>query len=308
MTQRKPNFFIVGAPKCGTTALYTYLKTHPDVFMSPMKEPHYFATDFDMPRLARYQTEEAYMDLFQLAGDKKRVGEASVWYLYSRKAAQNIAEFAPDAKIIIMLRNPVDMLYSLHGQLLYGNVENLESFEEALHAEEDRKAGHRIPDTNTIMPEALYYSEIVRFAEQVQRFYDAFGEDQVKVILFDDFKRDVETVFRETLEFLEIDPAFQTDLGVVNSHRVVRNRRIQKTVHRLLEMDWYRMQFLPRVRKFFPASVRRSVNNAIISTHSDIRKRDPLDAEIKQRLQKRFQPEVDALGELLNRDLSHWYA
>src|SRR5438093_1590857 len=111
---RLPTFFIVGAPRCGTTALYTYLRQHPDLFLPENKEPHFFGSDLYHPGFVRNLDE--YLSLFLEAGNKKRAGEASVWYLYSRNAAAEIMAFCPSARIIAMLRNPVDMMYSNYCQ------------------------------------------------------------------------------------------------------------------------------------------------------------------------------------------------
>src|SRR3989339_415720 len=136
---RKPDFFIVGAPKSGTTAMCTYLKQHPEIFMPEKKESHFFGTDLNSPRFIR--DKKIYLSLFSKAKDERRVGESSVWYLYSKKAASEIKEFSPSASIIIMLRNPVDMLYSQHSQFLYNGNEDIACFEEALNAEQDRRRG-----------------------------------------------------------------------------------------------------------------------------------------------------------------------
>lgn len=139
--------------------------------MCPRKDSTFFGSDLnfkntimlppDMFRVDR----ETYLSWFKDVKDAKRMGEASVWYLYSKKAAEQIKEFSPEAQIIIMLRNPVDMLYSLHGQFLYDLNKDIEDFEEALKAEEDRKRWLRIPST-AYLPEALYYREVARFSEQ----------------------------------------------------------------------------------------------------------------------------------------------
>src|SRR3972149_11450918 len=117
-----PNFFIVGAPKCGTTAMYTYLKQHPEVFMSDLKELHFFGTDHHRINYTPY-TKEQYLSFFDGAGDKRRIGEASTSYLYSERAAVEIKEFNPFARIIIMLRNPVDVMYAYHHTNLSGGFE-----------------------------------------------------------------------------------------------------------------------------------------------------------------------------------------
>ena len=142
-----PNFFIVGAPKCGTTALYAYLAQHPDVFMSDPKEPHYFGSDLDF-RYRRRPSDQQYRSYFAGAGDRRRIGEGSVWYLYSECAADEIGQAVPDARIIVMLRDPVEMIPSLHSQFVYNGHEDL-ALADALAAEEDRAQGRRIPPTPT---------------------------------------------------------------------------------------------------------------------------------------------------------------
>jgi hypothetical protein len=138
----KPNFFIIGAPKSGTTSLANYLSAHPEVHFSDPKEPKYFHSDFHPEH--RYALDEGgYLGCFD-PGEMSRcsaVGEGTVWYLYSEVAVSRILEFNPEARLIAMLRNPVDLAYSLHSQLLYGGHENLESFEEAWRAQEDRAQG-----------------------------------------------------------------------------------------------------------------------------------------------------------------------
>ena len=132
-SMRKPDFFIVGAPKCGTTAMYQWLDAHPEVFV-PVKEIHYFGADLDHRRPE--VSAERYNGLFEPASTAhKAVGDVGVWYLMSETAAQEIHAYNPDARIIIMLRRPAQMLYSLHSQLLYSGEEDIADFGEALAAE-----------------------------------------------------------------------------------------------------------------------------------------------------------------------------
>ena len=168
-----PNFFIVGAPQCGTTALHAYLAQHPDVFMSDPKEPHYFGSDLDF-RYRRRPNEEQDRSYFTNAGDRSRIGEASVWYLYSECAADEIWEAVPDARIIVMLRDPVEMIPSLHSQFVYNGHEDL-PLSEALEAEEDRAAGRRIPPEANF-PRGLLYRRVATYAPQLARYLDRFGQ------------------------------------------------------------------------------------------------------------------------------------
>lgn len=148
LTVKKPNFFIVGAPKCGTSAMYHYLGQHPDIFipntadaiehaLGGKKEFHYFGSDLPFSRLSR----DAYLAHFAQAKNEKRLRECSVFYLYSQRASAEIKCFSPNASIIIMLRNPVDMIHAWHAQLVYWGNEDAADFDTALKLESDRQQG-----------------------------------------------------------------------------------------------------------------------------------------------------------------------
>ena len=149
-----------------------YLSQHPEVFVPGIKEVHFFGSDLHFTKGA-LRDEGAYRALFAGATEPRR-GEASVWYLYSRTAAKEIHAFSPDAKVIVMLRNPADMLYSQHSQFLYNGNEDITDFREALAAEPERRAGRRIPASAHLV-EGLFYSETVKYAEQLERYFDIFG-------------------------------------------------------------------------------------------------------------------------------------
>ena len=152
---RRPDFFIVGAPKCGTTAMNDYLKDHPELFIPARKKLHFFGSDLELRRSRRITTQE-YLSYFALARAEKRLGEASVWYLYSQRAAAEIKAFSPAARIIIMLRNPVDMMYSMHSQRLYSGKQDIRDFAEALEVEEERRQGLRPYQNNFDVKGASY--------------------------------------------------------------------------------------------------------------------------------------------------------
>ena len=162
----RPNLFLVGAPKSGTTALATYLGEHPDVFMAPW-ELNYFGTDLNfltvtgMPSRIRL---EDYLSTFSSHGGERYRGDHSVFYLYSCEAAREIQDFAPDARIVVVLRNPVDQMYSQHSELLYQGDENIRDFGAALEAEKDRSLGRRIPP-GCRKPFALQYRAVARLSQ-----------------------------------------------------------------------------------------------------------------------------------------------
>lgn len=223
----RPNFFIVGAPKCGTTAMNDFLAQHPDIFIPETKEVHFFGRDLHFSKGA-LRDPEAYAALFEGATQPLR-GEASVWYLFSKTAAEEIHTYNPDAKIIIMLRHPADMLYSQHSQFLFNGNEDIEDFAAALAAESDRKAGRRVPKS-AHLPEGLLYSETVRYAEQVARYFARFGRERVHVILYDDFRTDLPGTYRQTLQFLGVRDDFTPAFGVVNPNKRARSKLLREFV------------------------------------------------------------------------------
>jgi hypothetical protein len=209
---KKPNLLIVGQPKSGTTALHQFLGQHPEIYMASIKEPHFFCHDFHTESDRYHQTrlffdfrkEDAYLKLFAQADSAKIAGESSTNYLYSQVAAQTIYNFNPEAKIIIILREPATFLYSLHSHYVKFTEENEENLTKALALESVRKSGKSLSPRVT-SPSYLYYSERIKYYEQVKRYYDLFEPAQIKVILFEDFKNDNEKVYREILDFLQVD-------------------------------------------------------------------------------------------------------
>jgi hypothetical protein len=292
----RPDFFIVGAPRCGTTALYVYLRQHPQVFMPEHKEPMYFGAD--LTQLHERLSERDYLALFTGATDGQRVGEASTWYLCSESAASEIAHFAPDAQIVIMLRNPVDVMYSLHRELVFYRGEPIDDFEEALAAEEDRRQGRRLGPSRR--PEALFYRRTVRFADQVQRYLETFGPERVKTILFDDFVADTPAEYAKVLRFLRVDDAFRPEFLRVNESKLPRNRGLQALVVR---PPGPLARLVPIIRRF---PLAHQVRAAILSLNSRAEKRPAMSIELRRRLTLELAPEVDRLGEMIGRDLSAW--
>ncbi len=200
MTAAWPDFYIVGAPKAGTTSLYEYLAAHPDVFLPDRKELLLFGSDLDVRNRRRW-TADDLPELYGSAPAGSTRGLAYVWYLYSREAAREIAEVRPDARIVIALRDPVAALYALHSEFVYDGNEDIADFTAALEAEPDRCAGRRIPG-DAHFPAGLCYRATVRYAEQVERYLERFGADRVHVLLFDDLIADPEGTGAAVVRFL----------------------------------------------------------------------------------------------------------
>jgi hypothetical protein len=297
----KPNFFIVGAPKCGTTALFEYLRSHPGIFLPRVKEPHFFATD--LGSYPAIKTLDAYQALFQGAGPHQpRIGEASVYYLRSTTAAANIRQYQPDARLIAMFRNPVDMLHSFHSQLLYVAEETVEDFETAWRMQERRAAGLDLP-RGSRGAFLLQYRELGRFGTQVERVLASFPPSQLKVILFDDFAADPRRVYNEVITFLGLPRDDRAEFPRINDNKRAR-------------VTWLR-NFLrkppPVVRDTY-RSIKRTVGGArmdafktaIVRRNTVREHRSPLSPAFRAELVEVFRDEVALLSRLLDRDLGHW--
>lgn len=208
----RPNLFIVGAPKCGTTAWVEYLGSHPDIFFAEMKEPHHFSRDF--PKWNFISDLDEYLSLFSESGNARVIGEGSVRYLYSKVAAREIRKFNPAAKILIFLRSQEDFLPSLHNQQLYNRDESIEDFSLAW-----RLSGQRSVDTIPSCcrePSFLDYAAMGRFHEQVERYYDVFPPEQIRVITFAEWVSDPRPVYLQILDFLGLEDDGRTTFAPVN--------------------------------------------------------------------------------------------
>lgn len=294
---KRPDFFIVGAAKCGTTAMHEYLSGHPQIFMPFHKEPNYFGSD--LQRRYGRMSEADYLALFRDAAPDQRVGEASTWYLYSRTAAREIREFSPDADIIIMLRNPVDRMYAQHSQSVFTCQEVIRDFGEALAAEEDRRRGQRLPP-GPIRVENLFYRESSRFADQVGRYLEVFGRERVHVILLDDLRQEPLGVYRRTLEFLDVATDFQPDFRPANVNKRLRSTALQRLV---FDPPGPIRRLIPRLRRY---PVVHRLRGAVVGLNSRVAQRSDMDPDLRRRLQAEFAPDVERLGALIGRDLSHW--
>ena len=301
---KKPNLFIVGNPKSGTTALHFFLEQHPDIFMSRPKEVHYFCMDFHelsdafhgkkTKAFYEFRNLTDYLRLFSKARGKKAVGEASVGYLYSRVAAKEIYKFNPNAKIIIMLREPVSFLYSLHAQYVNETAENVEDFWEALAAEKDRLKGKNIP-RRTRCPSYLYYHQRIKYAEQIGRYLEEFPKKHVKIIIFDDFKKDNAKVYQEVLDFLDVDMSFVHDFKKVHESKLPRFKSLNYV---------FRNPYLKNIPKcILPARFYDKVQLKFQAMLMKPARRKPIDPKLRKQLMKRFKPEVEELSKLLKRNI-----
>ena len=226
---KKPNLFIIGAPKCGTTAWYEYLRRHPEISFSEKKEPHYFSKDFPDFRWAK--TEQEYLDLFRDLPDTQYVGEASVMYLYSKVAIQNVFNFNPDAKILIFVRSYEKFFQSYHSQIFMMHDESVEDLREAWRLQQDRARGEFIP-SNCRDSAFLQYKEVGKFGDQIERVLKTFPREQVKITVFEDWVSDPKKTYAEFMDFLGLENDGFNDFRQVNVKRKNRSHWLDQFIHR----------------------------------------------------------------------------
>jgi hypothetical protein len=304
---RVPDFFIVGHAKSGTTALYEMLREQPQIFMPHMKEPWFFASDmrprFPPPRSGRApETIEEYLQLFARARPGQIAGEASSSYLWSRTAAAAIAEVAPRARIIAILREPASFLRSLHLQLLQTHVESVQDFRRAIELEVERRQGRRIP-RRSYRPQLLQYADHVRYVEQLRRYERLFAAEQILVLIYDDFRADNVATVRRVLHFLGIADTLPVRPVDSNPTVRVRHQGLDDLVHAVStgRSPAYRVA-QTALKAVAPRRLRRG---ALKLTKSRVVEGEPgpVDEAFMRELRMRFKDEVVALSEHLGRDL-----
>lgn len=298
-----PNAFIVGAPKSGTTALGTYLHAHPEVFVAA-KELSYFATDLEFRTRKGERLRvpwEDYLAWFAGHEDVKYRVDRSVFYLYSEQAAAEIHRFDPSARIVAMLRNPVDQMHAEHSEMRYQGEEDIADFADALAAEADRRRGRRIP-AGCKHAFGLYYRDLTRYASQLERYFSVFGRDQVHVVVFDDLRDDPAGTYRGVLEFLGIDVSHRPELTAVNANKEVRSTALLRTLRTTSPGIRGLGRFLVP-----SAGARARLRRRLHSLNTAERPRRPLPAELRRVLALELEPEVERLEALLGRRLPAWH-
>jgi hypothetical protein len=309
---RVPDFFIVGHAKCGTTALYEMLRRHPEIFMPDFKEPMFFARNPDVSPSSdhvtfqqtgrRTETLADYLALFAPAAPGQRAGEASTFYLWSHEAPARIAAAQPDARIIAILREPASFLHSLHMQMLQNQAESERDLLRAIALEDNRRRGLDIP-RHSYWPQALMYSERVRYVEQMRRYHAVFAPEQVLVLIYEDFRRDNEGTLRRVLRFLDVDESAPLTVMEANPSVNVRAVRLDAMVREVREG---RTGSSRAVRQAVRALTTQRLREGVLYP---LRRRlvygasQAPDAGLMAELRHRFKGEVVALSEYLDRDL-----
>jgi sulfotransferase family protein len=278
-TTQWPNLFVVGVMRGGTTTLWGYLERHPEIFMSPVKEPHFF-TKAGVRRAPRYATEKAYLGLFTGASERIR-GEASASYFTDGDSPAAIKRVSPDAKILVILRDPVERAHS-HYWHAVNNGHETRTFAEVVR---DELAGLRPDGAETYVRRGFY-------SEPLRRYLDHFG-DNVHVLFLEELSRAPTTIMRQVFAFLEVDPGAAEDLVVErrNEFRVPRGR-FAGQIHRSRRLRGTAARLVPR-------RLRPSVERALFATGA----RPAMPAESRALLADVYASDEDALQAILGRPL-----
>ena len=296
-----PNFLIFGVQKAGTTSIYSYLEQHPQVYTSPRKETDFFCRDLaqplseDEPRLTRggrkrILTIEDYESLFSGVTNEVAIGEASPNYLFRHEnAVAGITRYVPEAKLIAILRNPVERAYSdylMHVRQVVGNRKPL-----AQQVAESAKSSHTLLKG--------------RYYEGIKHFLETFGSEQVKIFLYDDLRKDSTGLMRQVYEFIGVDPDFEVDTGrKQQTAQVPKNQ----SIHQLLQTNNPVRQLAGSVlRKVMPEERRQKLRSRLIAANSTGKDGLPLSTEDRQLLENYYRDDVRQLQDLLERDLSRWF-
>lgn len=293
-----PNFILIGAQKAGTTAIAHYLEQHPQVFMSPSKEPGFFAFEGNLPNFkgpgdqslySKIITNlEDYSKLFETATNEIAIGEATTWYLYSQHAADNIKYHTPDAKLIAILRNPIDRAYSAYMHAVRDNREML-PFEEALEAEHQRiTAGWEY---------LWHYQAIGRYAEQLERYYALFPAEQIQIYLYDDLQSKPERLVHDIFQFLNVDPGFQPP---VFTRLNISGKKKSKAIDQLLNDKNPLKQAL---KPLLPIRFRKQLADQVRTFNYQ---KSECPDKIRIRLHNQLKDDILRTQDLIGRDLSHW--
>jgi hypothetical protein len=298
-----PNFFVIGAPKAGTTALYACLKQHPDIYMSPVKEPHFFTYEGAVPIFAgpagaslwrvAVRRPRNYMLLFADVQEQTAIGEASASYLGSPHAPKRIKQYVPHAKIIVLLRQPAERAYSNYQYLRSHGVEPVGDFAQVLALENDRQKEGWYP--------FYFYREGGYYYDKLCRYFEIFPRDQIKVYLYDDWSTEPRALLSDLFRFLGVDESYEPELKRSNVTRVPRSRRFHHVASHPGCLD-------PVLSSILPHSVCKWVSATLkdLDDKHNLVPPSPIDPLVRRKLTDEYREDILKTQDLIGRDLTHW--
>ncbi|MBK8443071.1 MAG: sulfotransferase domain-containing protein [Sphingobacteriales bacterium] len=283
-----PNFLIIGAAKSGTSSLYIYLREHPEIFMSPVKETRFFSVmnqniDFNDPASAvvwkgTVSNFEDYKKLFDGVKKEKAIGEASPLYMHTPEAAQNIKSIVPDTKIIACLRQPVERAYSHYWHFVKLGFEKNPTFEAAIADDAQRNYAE--------------YLQLGLYYKMLKRYYDIFDHDKIRIYLYEDLSKDPKSLLKDMFRFLEVDDSFMPNVEMkYNTFAAKREKNIPSAS---TSTGWLQ-HFTSLFKKNPPAAV------AAPQPQKPRLSEDTFNNTIVY-----FKEDIQQLQNLLGRDLSQW--
>ena len=295
-----PNFLIIGAAKAGTTALHGYIKQHPQVYLSHTKETNFFALenqplnftgpgDDEAVNTFSVTSLEEYKAQYDGVTDEVALGEASPLYLYSERAPERIAHYVPDVKIIAILRHPAERAYASFLHLIRDDRESLRDFAQALREEDERvEAGYE---------HIWHYRRLGFYYEQLERYYERFSAENIKVYLQEDLKHNADELFRDLFKFLGVDPTFKPDTSL--KHNVSGVPKNQALHSFLAKPNWFKSTF----KHLIPNTMRHKL---VTNVRQGNLAKPPLDPQVKAELIELYREDTLKLQDLIGRDLSSW--
>lgn len=289
-----PDFFIIGAPKCGTTTLYHWLQEHPGIFKPKSKEPHFFAQNLS-DKYCRVRNKDEYLSLFDGKVQDQICGEASVLYCFFPESIKKILEFNPKAKFIYMLRNPVAMAISYHGQLLVNLEEDQKEFEKAWSLQKDRQKGESIPKTSKD-PCLLEYAKVCALGRHMKQIVEIVPKNQRMFVLLEDMATNPSKKYREILKFLETHDDGRIDFSKSNEAAGIRSTFLQQ----LSFSQSVPLKITKSIlKKVIPVSFLQKMNRTQ-------RKKPSLSWDFQRELLNTFEADIKIIEEITGKDLSHW--
>ena len=293
----KANIFIVGAPKCGTTTLSAMLNGHSNIQLSHPKEPMYFCSDLDI--LAGHMDGNDYFKRFFKSDARiNNYVDASALYLYSKQAASSIHAYNPSAKIIVILRNPVEQAHAFHAELLRNGNEDVSDFKTAWNLIPRRKNGEDLPK-NVLEPSLLFYDDIIQYATQLHRFVELFGSENIKVLLFEEFFHSPKKGIQDLMTFLEL-PFEDSMLNIekMNANTEIKSFLINSLFNnkKLTRHPVYKL-----MRTSFGGGL--GIQKKINALNRVNKARPALDAETIFCVKSSFEGQIDDLSKLIQTDL-----
>lgn len=290
-----PNFLLIGAAKCGTTSLAHYLDQHPEIFMSPEKEPRFFAEEFHTKfangpvrkgSIRPIMTLSEYELLFQDVTTEKAIGEASTEYIFFEETPKRIKALIPDVKLIAVLRNPIERAFSAYCYQRRDSVETL-SFEQALEDEDRRRKEYWRP--------GWLYKTAGYYYQQVSRYYEFFEPDQFRIYLFEELNQYPMEMLKDIFMFLEVNSSFQGDLSRKNISEIPKNADLNYLLSN-------QSPFYP-LREYIPEPVKKLLRE--VKNKNRVPK-PKLSEDLKKKLLTEYKDDILKLQDLICKDLSNW--